>query len=322
MIEINGLVKRFGALTAVNGVSFSVKRGEVLGFLGPNGAGKSTTMKMLTGYLLPTAGRAVVCGHDVEQEPIAVKEKIGYLPEGAPAYPDMTPWEFLNFIAQVRGVERKRRRSRIEEVASMVHLEGVMRQTIETLSKGYKRRVGLAQAILHDPEVLVMDEPTDGLDPNQKFEVRALIQRMSPTKAIVLSTHILEEVEAVCTRAIIIDRGRVVADGTPSELCARSRLHHAVRMKFKIGSVDVGLVRADLQRLGGVDSVEVNPNDRGRVSMIVYPKDRASIASEVGAQARARGWPVEELQVELGRLDEVFRTITAPGSLDAQEVRS
>ncbi|MBL0926239.1 MAG: ABC transporter ATP-binding protein [Phycisphaerales bacterium] len=221
MIEITSLVKHFGPILAVDGVSFSVARGEVLGFLGPNGAGKSTTMKMVTGFLVPTSGTATVAGHDVTREPLAVKARIGYLPEGAPAYPDMTPEGFLNFVARVRGLSGSRRRARIDEVVSRVNLQGVMRQPIDTLSKGFKRRVGLAQAILHDPEVLIMDEPTDGLDPNQKHEVRNLINQMASTKAIILSTHILEEVEAVCTRAIIINRGKVVADGTPAQLKAR-----------------------------------------------------------------------------------------------------
>jgi len=203
-IQVNNLTKIYGAQKAVDGISFKAEKGEIVGFLGPNGAGKSTTMKMITGYLTPSSGSAVVCGHDVSKEPQAVKERIGYLPEGAPAYPDMTPETFLNFIAQVRGLTGAARRQRIDEVVSKVHLEGVMRQTIDTLSKGFKRRVGLAQAILHDPEVLIMDEPTDGLDPNQKHEVRSLIREMAPHKAIILSTHILEEVEAVCTRAIII----------------------------------------------------------------------------------------------------------------------
>lgn len=317
MIEIQGLVKKFGAFTAVDGVGFSVKRGEVLGFLGPNGAGKSTTMKMLTGYLSPTAGTARVCGHDVTQEPIAVKEKIGYLPEGAPAYPDMTPWEFLNFIAQVRRIPRHKRRARIEEVAALVHLEGVMRQTIDTLSKGYKRRVGLAQAILHDPEVLVMDEPTDGLDPNQKFEVRALINRMAPNKAIVLSTHILEEVEAVCTRALIIARGRIVADGTPADLRARSRFHNAVNVKVRSAGFDADAARGDLGRLAGVSSVEVVGAENGHVSLMVFPGGSDPIVTRVSEHVRGRGWPVDELHVEPGRLDEVFRTITGGGVVGA-----
>jgi ABC-2 type transport system ATP-binding protein len=218
MIEIRGLVKHFGPLKAVDGVGFDVAQGEVLGFLGPNGAGKSTTMKMVTGFLTPTSGSVRVAGHDVASEPVAAKSAIGYLPEGAPAYPDMTPHGFLRFVGEIRGLAGSTLDLRIAEVVRRVHLEGVMHQPIETLSKGYKRRVGLAQAILHDPKVLIMDEPTDGLDPNQKHEVRTLIREMGRSKAIVLSTHILEEVEAVCTRAIIITKGRVVFDGRPEEL--------------------------------------------------------------------------------------------------------
>lgn len=331
MIDIQRLVKRFGAgaaaLTAVDGVSFSVARGEVLGFLGPNGAGKSTTMKMVTGYLAPTSGSAVVGGHDVLKDPIAVKQKVGYLPEGAPAYPDMTPWEFLKFIAQVRGIPPAHRRARIEEVAALVHLEGVMRQTIDTLSKGYKRRVGLAQAILHDPEVLIMDEPTDGLDPNQKHEVRALIRRMAPTKAIVLSTHILEEVEAVCTRAVIINRGRLVADGTPADLCARARTHNAVRMTVKAPAPQMPpeAIRAEVARLPGVAAAEITGVHDGHIALIAYPEGhgagRRAIAPELSAHARLRGWVVDELHIETGRLDEVFRTITTDAHPGGKETR-
>jgi ABC-2 type transport system ATP-binding protein len=309
MIEIKQLVKRFGPFTAVDGVSFSVARGEVLGFLGPNGAGKSTTMKMITGFLAPTSGSAVVCGHDVAKEPQAVKEKIGYLPEGAPAYPDMTPESFLNFIAEIRGLSGKVRRDRIDEVVSKVHLEGVMRQTIDTLSKGFKRRVGLAQAILHDPDVLIMDEPTDGLDPNQKHEVRALIKEMAPNKAIVLSTHILEEVEAVCTRAMIISRGRIVADGTPAQLQTRSRYHNAVCLTLRAQPARDS-VRAELSRLSGVSDVEDAGSSNGRASFLVFPKGGRAIISEVSQHAKVRGWEIDELHVESGRLDEVFRTIT------------
>jgi ABC-2 type transport system ATP-binding protein len=229
MIEIQNLSKNFGPLQAVDGIRFSVGRGEVLGFLGPNGAGKSTTMKMLTGFLAPTSGTARVCGHDIATDPIAAKASLGYLPEGAPAYPDMTPAGFLEFIAEIRGLTGERKRTRIAEVVRLVHLENVLHQRIETLSKGFKRRVGLAQAILHDPPVLVLDEPTDGLDPNQKHEVRTLIRTMSKDKAIVLSTHILEEVEAVCTRAIIIARGRILFDGTPAELAAQGPLDEVFR---------------------------------------------------------------------------------------------
>jgi len=222
MIEVQGLVKIYGTLRAVDGVSFQVNRGDILGFLGPNGAGKSTTMKMITGFLSPTAGKAFVGGHDVTVDPVTVKRMIGYLPENAPAYPEMTVEEFLGFIAETRGFRtEEQRRPRIEHVIDLCHLAQVRRQTFETLSKGFKQRVGFAQALLHDPPVLVLDEPTDGLDPNQKFEVRNLIKRMAAEKTIILSTHILEEVEAICTRIIIITRGKVVVDQTPDELRAR-----------------------------------------------------------------------------------------------------
>ncbi len=229
MIEIQNLTKDFGPLRVVDSITFTVKKGEVLGFLGPNGAGKSTTMKMLTGFLTPTAGTARICGHDIEKEPMAAKRKLGYLPEGAPAYTDMTPAAYLDFIADIRGLTGATKSARIAAVVREVHLDQVLHQPIETLSKGFKRRVGLAQAILHDPEVLVLDEPTDGLDPNQKFEVRQLIRKMAQNKAIVLSTHILEEVEAVCSRAIIIAKGKVLFDGTPESLAQRGPLDEVFR---------------------------------------------------------------------------------------------
>jgi ABC-2 type transport system ATP-binding protein len=222
MIEVKGLVKTYGTNRAVDGVSFTVRRGDILGFLGPNGAGKSTTMKMITGFLRPDAGAALVDGIDVAADPVAVKRRLGYLPENAPAYPEMNVGEFLGFIAEVRGFRgRDARRAQVERAARLTHLEPVLRQPIETLSKGYKQRVGFAQALLHDPAALVLDEPTDGLDPNQKNEVRALIRSMAVAKAVILSTHILEEVEAICNRVIIISRGRVVADETPALLQAR-----------------------------------------------------------------------------------------------------
>lgn len=225
MITTERLYKTFGGLVAVDQISFSVGPGEVLGFLGPNGAGKSTTMKMIAGFLAPTSGSASVCGHDVEIAPLPARRCLGYLPEGAPSYGEMTPAAFLRFIADIRGLSGDARRRRLEEVIERLQLGSVIGQPIETLSKGYKRRVGLAQAILHDPQVLVLDEPTDGLDPNQKHEVRGLIREMAPGKTILISTHILEEVHAVCTRAIIIAAGRIVADDTPAALAARSPRH-------------------------------------------------------------------------------------------------
>ncbi|MBM3525808.1 MAG: ABC transporter ATP-binding protein, partial [Alphaproteobacteria bacterium] len=230
MVAIRGLSKVFGTIRAVDDISFDVRKGEVLGFLGPNGAGKSTTMKMITGFLTPTAGSATICGYDVAAEPVKAKTRIGYLPEGAPAYPDMTPAGFLGFVADIRKLRGDDRRKRIDFVVERTQIRHVLHQPIETLSKGFKRRVGLAQAILHDPDVLVLDEPTDGLDPNQKHEVRGLISELAHDKATIISTHILEEVDAVCSRALIITQGKVVADGTPRELEARSRWHNAVSM--------------------------------------------------------------------------------------------
>ena len=300
MLEIENLVKKFGPLTAVDDISFSVDRGAVLGFLGPNGAGKSTTMKMVTGFLTPTAGKVRVCGHDVAAEPIQAKQKIGYLPEGAPAYSDMTPAAYLDFIAGIRRLTGARKRQRLDYVIERIGIGGVLQQTIETLSKGYKRRVGLAQAILHDPEVLVLDEPTDGLDPNQKHEVRGLIKEMAADKAIIISTHILEEVNAVCGRAIIIAQGRIVADGTPAELEARSRHHNAITLSA------VGASEAELAGLDGVAQVEVDGDGR----YLLFPVDGASIIESISRQVRERGWEVAELHVETGRLDDVFRSVT------------
>ena len=221
LIEIAGLCKRFGSFTAVDQVSFSVARGEVLGFLGPNGAGKSTTMRMLAGFMTPSAGTARICGHDVQTDAVAARRSLGFLPEGAPTYPEMVVEGFLRFVARIRGYAGRTLDERVAHAIALTSLGSVRLQPIETLSKGFKRRVGLAQALLHDPPVLVLDEPTDGLDPNQKHEVRTLIRRMAPDKAIVISTHILEEVDAVCTRAIIIAHGHVVADATPAELARR-----------------------------------------------------------------------------------------------------
>jgi len=220
MLEVKNLKKSFGDFEAVKGISFNVKKGEVLGFLGPNGAGKSTTMRMITGFLPPSSGTAVICGYDISENPVEAKKCIGYLPESAPSYRAMTVEDFLAFIARVRGFEGARCRSKVAEVIEKARLQPVAKRTIDTLSKGYRQRTCFAQAIIHDPKVLVMDEPTDGLDPNQKFTVREMIKDMSAEKAIVISTHILEEVDAVCSRAIVISDGEIKADGTPAELRA------------------------------------------------------------------------------------------------------
>ncbi len=310
MIEIKNLCKSFGPIRAVDGVSFSVQRGTVLGFLGPNGAGKSTTMKMLTGFLHPTSGTASVCGHDVLDEPIQAKKKVGYLPEGAPLYPDMTPAQFLEFIAQVRGLHGAQKAQRVAEVVRQVQIEGVLHQRIETLSKGYKRRVGLAQAILHDPEVLVLDEPTDGLDPNQKHDVRKLIRSMAKDKVIILSTHILEEVEAVCTRVIIISSGKLVVDCSPAELSARSRYYNAVTLQ--VPKADGDKVARALREMYGEGQVDPLESNGALTSVVVRSKDRRSIVVEIGRRAHQDGWEIDGMRVEGGRLDEVFRGLTAP----------
>ncbi len=309
MIEVENLVKRFGTLiTAVDRVSFRVGKGEVLGFLGPNGAGKSTTMKMITGFLAPSSGAIRVLGRDISVDPITVKENIGYLPEGAPAYPDMTPHEFLHFAAEVRCLPKQLRAGMIAVAVARTQLGGVLDQPIETLSKGFKRRVGLAQAILHDPPVLIMDEPTDGLDPNQKHAVRQLIQTMSQEKAIIISTHILEEVDALCTRALIIDHGRIVADGTPAALTARSRHHNAVHIAFDSG--DAERLRTALSQMPGVASIETAPAAPGQVALIIIPEAGITLVDSIGARARAGGWPLHHIYAEAGRLDEVFRSLT------------
>lgn len=303
MIETKNLCKRYGDFTAVEGMSFSVGPGEVLGFLGPNGAGKSTTMKMIAGFLAPTSGTAVICGHDVVEQPLEVKRVLGYLPEGAPSYGEMTPLEFLGFVGEVRGLDPLQRRARIDDVVDRLQLGAVLHQPIDTLSKGFKRRVGLAQAILHDPKVLILDEPTDGLDPNQKHEVRALIRSMARDKIIVISTHILEEVHAVCTRAVIIAHGRLLADATPAELEARSRYHGAVSLTCE----NPAALRQDLLRLPGVQAVEIDDLD-GRLT--VFPRPGASLFEAVSDFLRERKVAISELQWEQGRLDEVFRQIT------------
>ena len=306
MIQTRHLCKQYGELMAVNDVSFRVEPGQVLGFLGPNGAGKSTTMKMLAGFLAPSSGSATVCGHDVVSDSIAARRCLGYLPEGAPSYGEMTALGFLQFIAAVRGLSGGDSRRRLDEVIARLHLDAVLEQPIETLSKGFKRRVGLAQAILHGPEVLILDEPTDGLDPNQKHEVRELIQSMAADKTIIISTHILEEVHAVCSRAVIIARGRLLADATPAELERRSRYHGAVSLT----TPEAVAVKDGLSRLPGVAAVEIDPQD-GRLT--AFPSAGKSIFEDVSRYLREQGIGFSELQLEQGRLDEVFRSITRTG---------
>ena len=317
LIELKGLTKRFGGaggILAVDRVSFDVAPGEVLGFLGPNGAGKSTTMKMVTGYLAPTSGSAKVCGVDVVERALEAKANVGYLPEGAPLYAEMTPEGFLAFVARARGLTGEDARRAIASAAAATNLGKVMQQSIDTLSKGFKRRVGLAQAILHGPRVLILDEPTDGLDPNQKREVRGLITSMARQegKAVVLSTHILEEVTAVCTRVVMIARGRVVADCTPTELLERSAYHNAVTLSIV---PPAGTMLFDvLAGIPGVQRVEDGgrrqTGDGVEVTCTLLAKRGALIAPAVSHLIRERNWQVSSMKLEAGRLDDVFKEMT------------
>src|SRR5882762_6031991 len=285
MIKVHNLKKLFGTKHAVDGISFGVERGEVLGFLGPNGAGKSTTMRMITGFIPPSDGSVSVGGFDVVEDPIPAKRLIGYLPENAPAYTDMTVNGFLNFAAEIRGLRGDAKKKAVNRVVEMCFLETVLHQSVETLSKGYRHRTCFAQSIIHDPDVLVLDEPTDGLDPNQKHEVRGLIRRMGEKKAIIFSTHILEEVDAACSRAIIIDRGKIVANGTPAQLPVVKRT--AVLKEEATG-----------------------------VTVRVFPKPNVNGALASSIADAAQGWHIEELHTEEGRLDDVFRSITMPDTAE------
>ncbi len=313
MIKVRNLKKHFGPKVAVNGISFTIERGEVLGFLGPNGAGKSTTMRMLTGFIPPTEGEITVGGHNVVENPIPAKRLIGYLPENAPSYADMTVRSFLSFAAELRGLRGDARKKAVNRAVEMCFLEPVLHQSVETLSKGYRHRTCFAQSIIHDPEVLVLDEPTDGLDPNQKHEVRSLIRRMGEKKAIIFSTHILEEVEAVCSRAVIIDRGRIVANGTPAELKRRSELAGAVTLRLDRGNASA--VAAKIKHLASVErSVVVSESP---LTVRAFPKKNGTegeVARAVGELASKERWSIQELHTEEGRLDEVFRSITLPSN--------
>ncbi len=302
MIEIHNLTKRFARHTAVDNLSFQVQAGEVLGFLGPNGAGKSTTMKMLSGFLAPSSGRVSIFGCDIQRQTLQAQRQIGYLPEGAPCYGDMRVCGFLGFIAEVRGYRGAEKHQRVAKAVAQLELDKVLEQPIDTLSKGFKRRVGLAQAILHDPRVLILDEPTDGLDPNQKHQVRGLIQSLAADKIVIISTHILEEVTALCTRALVIAHGQRVADETPLQLQSRSRYHQAVTLVS-----DGALDQTALAALPGVAGVEANAHEH---SLTVLAQPGQVIFAQVNQLIHARGWQVKELDVERGRLDEVFRSLT------------
>ena len=309
MIVVDALSKQFGQFQAVDEISFEVQRGEVVGFLGPNGAGKSTTMKMLTCYLPPTSGNAEVNGFSINSQTLQVQEQIGYLPESAPSYNEMQVEEFLSFIGEVRGYTGSELRRRVGRVLELTSLQEARKQIIDTLSKGFRQRTCLAQALIHDPPVLILDEPTDGLDPNQKHEVRELIRRMSEERTILVSTHILEEVEAVCTRALIISEGRLVGLGTPDELLSQSIYRNAITLS--VSGVNAETLLEDLNGLEQVYSVErLEDMPNGTITVRVFPKDRESISSELEKFLKKKKMSIEQFFVERGRLDEVFRKLT------------
>ena len=309
MIRVHSLSKNFNNLLAVDQVSFEVQRGEVLGFLGPNGAGKSTTMKMLTCFIPPSSGTAEICGFSILNNPLQVRSQIGYLPESAPSYDEMLVGEFLSFVAEIRGYSGRELNRRVSIVIEMTSLGDVKNQMIETLSKGFRQRTCLAQALIHDPPVLILDEPTDGLDPNQKHEVRSLIQNMSEERTILISTHILEEVDAVCTRAMIISEGRVVGYGTPDELLSQSLYRNSVIVS--VNAEDHMQLMNDFNRLDFVYSVEHIPEkQQGLVTMRLYPENKDSIAPQLKHYLFSKNIPIEQFIVNRGRMDEVFRELT------------
>lgn len=319
MIQISNLQKNFGHIQAVKGVSFEVQKGEVLGFLGPNGAGKSTTMRMITGFIPTTSGQVTIGGFNIEEQPESAKALIGYLPENAPSYPDMTVEAFLKFTGSLRGLSGKRLQEAVNRAIGTCHLEKVRHQVIDTLSKGFRHRTCFAQAILNDPPILILDEPTDGLDPNQKHEMRELIKEMGKTKAIIVSTHILEEVEAICTRVIIIDRGTIVFNGTPDDMLSRSP--EAGRVILEAESVEASELARQLGELPGVGAAEVTGEKDGVASFLITPEDsqNRSLAGVVKKFLDGQGINFTELHTDKGRLDGIFRGITSSDS--QQEVQ-
>ncbi len=308
MVELEHLAKSFGDFCAVDDISLNVSKGEVLGFLGPNGAGKTTTMRMISGFLAPTSGTARVCGHDVVTDATAVKSVIGYMPEGSPSYDEMSVGAFLKFIAEIRGFSGADRDERVLRAAQRLDLTGVMERPIEVLSKGFRRRVGLAQSILHDPPVLLLDEPTDGLDPNQKHQVRQLIGEMAAEKAIIVSTHILEEVEAVCTRAVIIGNGRVLADGTAADLLAKLPDASAICLVLPETAAEAATTYFRNHR--AVGAIFETPAGHGRTRLRLTPKPEGLVLEDIAQLARAQNMPLIEIYQDGGNLDDVFRLIT------------
>ena len=313
MINVDKLTKSFGPKLAVDHITFTVAKGEVLGFLGPNGAGKSTSMRMITGYLPSTEGTVTIGGFEISENPLEAKRRIGYLPENAPIYSDMSVAGFLSFCAEMRGLYGAAKTEAIDRVVEMCFLNRVMQQSVDTLSKGFRHRTCLAQALIHDPEVLILDEPTDGLDPNQKHEVRSLLRRLGTDKAIIFSTHILEEVEAACTRALIIDQGSIVAIGTPEELKAQSP--SAGNVVLTVNDAEQQGLVSQLESLPAVSRCEFLSAADSRVTVRLTPQGQ--LLPELIALAGRNSWKVENIQIDEGRLDDVFRAITLPDTKNA-----
>lgn len=309
MIEVRNLTKFFGTKKAVDNISFKVEKGEILGFLGPNGAGKTTTMRIIAGFIPPSSGTAVIGGHDIIDDSFSARKMIGYLPENAPVYPDMTVFDYLDFCAQVRGFAKTNRKAKVKETIEKCFLSEVNHQTVSTLSKGFKQRVCFAQSILHDPEYLIFDEPTDGLDPNQKHEVRQMILEMSPEKAIILSTHILDEVDAVCSRAIIIAGGCIVVDDTPDNIRARSSFHGSVLLS--LASTEPHNLLTCIQNIEGIKTANILETNESELKVRIYPEQHNPlIADKIMSTMLDNNYNVRSIFVERGRLDEVFRDIT------------
>jgi ABC-2 type transport system ATP-binding protein len=310
MITVSHLSKHFGSKKAVDDISFEVAKGEILGFLGPNGAGKSTTMRMITGFIPPTSGTISIGGNDILTDSIAARRKIGYLPENAPVYRDMTVKGYLEFCAEIRGFSGSAKKKIVDETIEKCFLSQATYQTVSTLSKGYKQRVCFAQSILHDPEYLILDEPTDGLDPNQKHEVRQMIRQMSTQKAIIFSTHILDEVDAICTRAIIIANGKIVADDTPDNL--RKRAPSAGAVSLDIATTEQEKVIEALETTDGVVKATVITRNESSLQLRLFPKAVENpIADAIMATVLSHDCKIQSIFIEPGRLDEVFRDITA-----------
>ncbi len=310
MITLENVTRKFGSFTAVDNLSLNVPKGQVLGFLGPNGAGKTTTMRMISGFLSPSAGKIAVCGFDVVENPVDVKRHIGYMPEVASSYNDMTVLSFLNFIAEARGLFESAKEKAVEKVVSDIALTNVLYQPIDTLSKGYKRRVGLAQALIHDPAVLILDEPTEGLDPNQKREIRTLIRRLRRDKAIIVSTHVLEEVEAICSRAVIIDKGKIVLDGTPQALISLSETHQTLRIL--IPSYQRERTETVLAQIDPVVVTDVAPENDEAFWFTMHPREKKSVTADVIEALRRQDIQILDMYIDKGRLEEVFYAFTSP----------